>query len=210
MKLYFMLGLPTETDEDVVAIAELANKILWTWKQHATNKNRGVRLTVSTSCFVPKAHTAFQWEAGVTMEEYLRRVTLLRENIRNRAITYNWHEPEGSFIEAVLARGDRRLGPVIEDVWRRGGRLESWSEHFSLARWMAAFEAAGIDPHFYANRQRGDDEIFPWDVIDSGVSRQFLARERDAAYENRLSPDCRKACTACGVTRIGKGVDCHG
>jgi len=210
VKLYFMLGLPTETDEDVVAIAELANKILWTWKQHATNKNRGVRLTVSTSCFVPKAHTAFQWEAGVTMEEYLRRVTLLRENIRNRAITYNWHEPEGSFIEAVLARGDRRLGPVIEDVWRRGGRLESWSEHFSLARWMAAFEAAGIDPHFYANRQRGDDEIFPWDVIDSGVSRQFLARERDAAYENRLSPDCRKACTACGVTRIGKGVDCHG
>ncbi|MCL2562768.1 MAG: TIGR03960 family B12-binding radical SAM protein [Oscillospiraceae bacterium] len=210
VKLYFMLGLPTETDEDVVAIAELVNKVLWTWKQHATNKNRGVRLTVSTSCFVPKAHTAFQWEAQVSMEEYSRRVALLRESMKSRAITYNWHEADGSFIEAVLSRGDRRLGAVIEEVWRKGGRLEAWSEYFSLERWLAAFDACGIDPHAYANRERAADEVFPWEVIDTGVTRDFLARERAAAYADKLSPDCRKACTVCGVTRVCKGVDCRG
>jgi len=210
VKLYFMLGLPTETDEDVVAIANLAQKVLWTWNQHGKNKQRGVKITLSTSCFVPKPHTAFQWEPQVSMEEYSRRVALLRENLKNRAITYNWHEPEGSFIEAMLARGDRRLGAVIEEVWRQGGRLEAWSEYFSLNRWMAACESAGIDPNFYAARTRGKDEIFPWEVIDTGLTRGFLARERAEAHGDRLSPDCRKACTACGVTRLGMGVDCHG
>jgi len=210
VKLYFMLGLPTETDEDVVAIAELVHKILRIWKQYATNKNRGVRLTVSTSMFVPKPHTAFQWEAQVSMEEYSRRVALLRESLTSRAITYNWHEPEGSFIEAVLSRGDRQLSAVIKEVWRKGGRLEGWTEHFSLDRWMAAFHTCGLDPHFYANREREADEAFPWEVIDTGVSRAFLAREREAAYTHQLSPDCRRACTACGVTKLAKGVDCHG
>ena len=210
LKLYFMLGLPTETDEDVVAIAELAHKILWTWKQHATNKNRGVRLTVSTSCFVPKAHSAFQWEAQVSKEEYSRRVTLLRESLTSKAITYNWHEPETSQIEAVLSRGDRRLGAAIEHVWKNGGRLEGWSEHFSFRRWEQAFAETRLDPHFYANRKRTDGEIFPWAVIDSGVDARHLKRERDAAYAHKLTPDCRNACTACGVTRIGQGVDCCG
>ena len=210
VKLYFMLGLPTETDEDVIAIANLAQKVLWTWNQHSKNKQRGVRITLSTSCFVPKPHTAFQWEAQVTMEEYSRRVALLRENLKSRAITYNWHEPEGSFIEAVLARGDRRLGPVIEDVWRQGGRLEAWSEYFFFARWMKAFDTCGIDPHFYATRVRETDEQFPWEVIGTGVSRDFLARERALAYADELSPDCRKACTACGVAKLCKGGDCHG
>ncbi|MCL2842953.1 MAG: TIGR03960 family B12-binding radical SAM protein [Oscillospiraceae bacterium] len=210
VKLYFMLGLPTETDEDVVAIAELAHKILRAWKQHATNKNRGVRLTVSTSCFVPKAHSAFQWEAQVSMEEYSRRVALLKESLTSRAITYNWHEPETSFIEAVLSRGDRRLGPVIEHVWQNGGRLEGWSEHFNLDRWTAAFAATGIDPHCYANRERGEDEILPWAILDTGVDQSYLWQERQAAYAHRLTPDCRDTCTACGVTRLGMGVDCCG
>ena len=210
VKLYFMLGLPTETDEDVVAIAELAHKILYTWKQHATNKNRGVRLTVSTSCFVPKAHSAFQWEAQVSMEEYSRRVALLKDSLTSRAITYNWHEPETSFIEAVLSRGDRRLGPVIEHVWQHGGRLEGWSEHFNLDRWTDAFAATGIDPHFYANRERGEHEVLPWAILDSGVDQSYLWHERKAAYAHQLTPDCRNACTACGVTRLGTGVDCCG
>jgi len=210
VKLYFMLGLPTETDEDVVAIAELAHKILYTWKQHATNKNRGVRLTVSTSCFVPKAHSAFQWEAQVSMEEYSRRVALLKESLTSRAITYNWHEPETSFIEAVLSRGDRRLGPVIQHVWQNGGRLEGWSEHFDLERWTNAFVATGIDPHFYANRERGENETLPWEVFDTGVDRGYLWHERQAAYAHQLTPDCRSVCTDCGVTRLGMGVDCCG
>ena len=210
VKLYFMLGLPTETDEDVIAIGTLVNKVLWTWKQHAANKQRGIRLVVSTSCFVPKAHTAFQWEGQVSMEEYSRRVALLREQFRNRSITYNWHEPEGSFIEAVLARGDRRLGAVIEEVARQGGRLEAWSEYFSLGRWMEAFQTVGLDPHFYANRERGAEEMFPWEMVDTGVSRGFLSLEREAAHCARLSPDCRRACTACGVTGLWKGVDCNG
>jgi len=210
VKLYFMLGLPTETDEDVVAIAELVNQVVRTWRDHASNKNRGLKITVSTSCFVPKPHTPFQWEAQVTMEEYLRRVKLLKEHMLAKAATYNWHAPESSFIEAVLARGDRALGPVIAEVWRQGGRLEPWSEYFSLERWMEAFNTCGVDPHLYATREREADEAFPWDMIDTGVDRAYLRRERDAAYAHRLSPDCRKQCTNCGVTRIAEGVDCRG
>jgi len=210
VKLYFMLGLPTETDEDVLAIAELVQKVYWTWKKHAVNKNRGLRLTVSTSCFVPKAHTAFQWEAQDTMEAYSRKVELLRDNMKNRAISYNWHEPQTSFIEAVLSRGDRRLEAVIEAVWRKGGNLDAWSEYFSFDRWMAAFADCGIDPHFYATRPRGKDEILPWGHLDSGVSDNFLWREREAAYAESLTPDCRSACTACGANQMAEGSVCHG
>lgn len=202
VKLYFMLGLPTETDEDVLGIAELANQVLHTWRMHATNKARGVRITVSTSCFVPKPHSPFQWEAQVTMDEYKRKVNLLRENIRAKSVTYNWHDPDTSFVEAVLSRGDRRIADVIEEVWRCGGKLEAWGDYFSFDRWMAAMDACGVDPMFYACRERGKDEFLPWDIVDMGVRRAHLWHEREQAYKAELSPDCRKQCTGCGALAL--------
>lgn len=209
VKLYFMLGLPTETDEDIVGIADLAVKVLHTWKQNAANKSRGVRITVSTSCFVPKPHSPFQWEKQVTREEYMRRVKLLRETMTARAITYNWHDPETSFIEAVLSRGDRRIGEVIYEVWRTGGRMDSWSEGFSLQRWLDAFDACGVDPAFFANRERARDELLPWDTISMGVDRRHLWHEREQCYASSLSPDCRVQCTGCGASKLlTKGGRC--
>lgn len=202
VKLYFMLGLPTETDEDVLGIAELANQVLHTWRMHATNKARGVRITVSTSCFVPKPHSPFQWERQVTMDEYKRKVNLLRENIKAKNVTYNWHDPDTSFVEAVLSRGDRRIADVIEEVWRRGGKLEAWGDYFSFDRWMAAMDACGVDPMFYACRERGKDEFLPWDIVDMGVRRAHLWHEREQAYKAELSPDCRKQCTGCGALAL--------
>ena len=202
VKLYFMLGLPTETDEDVLGIAELANQVLHTWRMHATNKARGVRITVSTSCFVPKPHSPFQWETQVTMDEYKRKVNLLRENIRAKNVTYNWHDPDTSFVEAVLSRGDRRIADVIEEVWRRGGKLEAWGDYFSFDRWMAAMDACGVDPMFYACRERGKDEFLPWDIVNMGVRRAHLWHEREQAYKAELSPDCRRQCTGCGALAL--------
>lgn len=199
LKLYFMLGLPTETDEDVAAIARLAEKVLHTWREYASNKSRGVKITVSTSMFVPKPHTPFEWEPQVGVEEYLRRVRLLRDNLTSRSITYNWHEPHVSLIEAALSRGDRRMGAVIEEVWRRGGKLDSWSDYFSMERWLDAFDSRGLDPDFYAGRTRGEDELFPWDVISVGVSKKYLACERKEAYAGRVTPDCRTRCMGCGA-----------
>lgn len=209
VKLYFMLGLPTETDEDVLGIAELANQVLHTWRMYAKNKTRGVRITVSTSCFVPKPHSPFQWEPQVTMDEYKRRVQLLRDNMKAKNVTYNWHDPETSYIEAVLSRGDRRIADVIETVWRNGGALEAWSDYFSFERWMDAFAACGVDPAFYACRAREKDEFMPWNVIDMGVTRAHLWHEREQAYKAELSPDCRKQCTGCGaLSLMTKGGKC--
>ena len=202
VKLYFMLGLPTETDEDVVGIAELANQVLHTWRMHATNKARGVRITVSTSCFVPKPHSPFQWETQVTMDEYKRKVQLLRESIRAKSVTYNWHDPDTSFVEAVLSRGDRRIADVIEEVWRRGGKLEAWGDYFSFDRWMAAMAACGVDPMFYACRERGKDAFLQWDIVNMGVRRAHLWHEREQAYKAELSPDCRRQCTGCGALAL--------
>ena len=167
IKLYFMLGLPTETDEDVIAIAELSRAVLHTWKKHAKNKSRGARITISTSCFVPKPHTPFQKEPQITIEEYLRRVKLLKDSLQTKAITYNWHDPQQGFIEAVLSRGDRKIGDVIEAAFQSGARLDSWSEHFSFDKWLAAFEKCGIDPAFYAHRTRKPGEILPWSVVSA-------------------------------------------
>lgn len=210
IKLYFMLGLPTETDEDVLGIAELANQVLHTWRLYAKNKNRGVRITVSTSCFVPKPHSPFQWEKQVTMEEYIRRVNLLRDNMKAKNVVYNWHDPQTSYIEATLSRGDRRMGRVIENVWRAGGRLEAWSDYFSFERWMKAFDDAGVDPAFYAHRERDKDEVMPWDIVDVGVRRAHLWHEREQAYASELSPDCRRQCSACGAAKLLKGGKCDG
>ncbi|MBQ2896034.1 MAG: TIGR03960 family B12-binding radical SAM protein [Oscillospiraceae bacterium] len=210
VKLYFMLGLPTETDEDVLGIAELADRVVHCWRENAKNKSRGLRVTVSTSCFVPKPHTAFQWEPQVTREEYLRRVTLLRDNMKAKAVTYNWHDPETSYTEAVLSRGDRRLGALIEGIWRRGGYLESWSEGFSLQRWEEAAAECGLDLDFYATRRRGEDECLPWDRLNMGVTKEFLLREKHQAEAGSLSPDCRHGCSGCGAAKFLKEGKCHG
>ena len=210
IKLYFMLGLPTETDEDVLGIAELANQVLHTWRLYAKNKNRGVRITISTSCFVPKPHSPFQWEKQNTMDEYMRKVNLLRDNIKAKNVVYNWHDPQTSYIEATLSRGDRRMGAVIENVWRAGGRLEAWSDYFSFERWMKAFKDAGVAPEFYAYRERSLDENMPWNIVDVGVRKAHLWHEREQAYKSELSPDCRKQCSACGAAKLLKGGKCDG
>ena len=208
VKLYFMLGLPTETDDDVLGIADVAARVMHEWREAAVNKNRGVRITVSTSYFVPKPHTAFQWEPQITREEYERRVALLRKNMNTRTVTYNWHDSETSFIEAVLARGDRRLGPVLEAVWRKGGKLEAWEDYFSLQRWEEAFCQCGVDPAFYAYRQREKDEIMPWSMISSGVTEEYLWQEYQRAKEGQTTPDCRTHCNGCGANRlIGRKCD---
>ena len=210
VKLYFMLGLPTETEEDILGIAELANQVLHTWRLYAKNKNRGVRITVSTSCFVPKPHSPFQWERQNTMEEYIAKVNLLRENIKAKNVVYNWHDPQTSYIEATLSRGDRRMGAVIENVWRAGGRLEAWNDYFLFDRWMKAFDDAGVDPSYYAHREREKDEVMPWDIVDVGVRREHLWHEKEQCYRSRLSPDCRKQCSACGAAKLLKGGRCDG
>ena len=210
VKLYFMLGLPTETDEDILGIAELANQVLHTWRLYAKNKNRGVRITVSTSCFVPKPHSPFQWEAQNTMDEYIRKVNLLREAIKAKNVVYNWHDPQTSYIEATLSRGDRRMGRVIENVWRAGGRLEAWGDYFSFDRWMKAFDDAGVDPSFYAHRERDKDEVMPWSLVDVGVRKEHLWHEKEQCYKSELSPDCRKQCSACGAAKLLKGGRCDG
>ena len=210
VKLYYMLGLPTETDEDIVGIADMAGRILHCWRENAKNKNRGVKITISTSCFIPKPPSPFQWEAQITKEEYLRRVNLLRSSINARNVIYNWHDADTSVVEAVLSRGDRRLGPVLEEVWRNGGRLEAWTDYFSFARWMQAMEKFGLDPAFYASRERSVDEVLPWDMIDVGVRKAHLVHEREMCYASQLSPDCRHQCSACGALRLMKGGKCDG
>ena len=208
VKLYFMLGLPTETDEDVLGIADLAEKVYQAWRETTPNPRRGVTITVSTAWFVPKPHTAFQWEPQITMEEYQRRVKLLREHMRGRSIKYNWHDSQTSFLEAVFARGDRRVAEVIEAAWRKGAKFDSWSEYFDFDRWLEAFKACGIDPHFYANRARSREEVLPWSMTSTGVSAQFLWRERERAYEAKITPDCRKQCTGCGADKLYLGGAC--
>ena len=205
VKLYFMLGLPTETDEDVLGIADVAARVMHAWRESAPNKQRGVRITVSTSYFVPKPHTAFQWEPQITREEYERRVQLLRENMTTKTVTYNWHDGQTSFIEAVLARGDRRLGNVLEAVWRKGGHLDAWEEYFSLERWLEAFDECGVDPAFYAYRRREKDELMPWDMISSGVTKAYLWREHENAVAGVTTPDCRTRCNGCGANKLVGG-----
>ena len=211
VKLYFMLGLPTETDEDVLGIADLARKVYFAWKECSPNKARGVRITVSTSWFVPKPHTAFQWEAQITREEYQRRVDLLRDALkRDKSITYNWHDPETSYLEAVFSRGDRRLADVLEYAWQHGAKMDSWSEYFDFQRWMDALKACGVDGDFYAHRERPRDEVFPWCRIDPMVTPAFLWREREQCYSSQTTPDCRTRCSGCGANRLLKGGVCNG
>lgn len=208
VKLYFMLGLPTETDEDVLGIAELVYKVIQAWKENAVNKKRGLRVHVATAYFVPKPHTPFQWEKQITPEEYLRRCMLLKEHFYSKSIEYDYHSVELSTLEAVFARGDRRLGAVIEEAVKRGARLDGWDEYFDYDRWHQAFLACGIPEEFYTTRGYGEEELLPWDVIDVGVSKQFLQKERQRAYQCRVTPDCRHGCAGCGANALLKEVPC--
>ena len=208
VKLYFMLGLPTETDEDVLGIADLVYKVIQTWKEHASNKKRGLRVHVATAYFVPKPHTPFQWEKQIDPQEYLRRCKLLKDHFYSKSIEYNYHTPDISRLEAVTARGDRRLGEVIAEAAKNGAMLDGWDEYFNYQVWMDAFETCGIDPDFYTVRGYGEDEILPWDTIDVGVSKKFLLRERKQAYAGKITPDCRHGCSGCGADKLLREVKC--
>ena len=208
VKLYFMLGLPTETDEDVMGIADLVHKVILCWKENATMRKKGLRVHVATAYFVPKPHTPFQWEQQISTEEYLRRCRLLKSYFYSKSIEYNYHTPDISRLEAVTARGDRRIGQVIEAAAQNGAMLDGWDEYFNLQAWNDAFESCGIDPDFYTVRGFGEDELLPWEHIDVGVTKKFLLRERKRAYEGVITPDCRQGCAGCGASALLKEVEC--
>ncbi|HPU58972.1 MAG TPA: B12-binding domain-containing radical SAM protein, partial [Candidatus Avimonas sp.] len=208
VKLYFMLGLPTETLDDVEGIADLAAKVVAEYKKVPREKRgKGLNVTVSTSCFVPKPFTPFQWEAQDTMDMLEMKQKHLKEKIRGiRQVSYNWHDSRLSFLEAVIARGDRRLGQVIVRAWEKGCKFDGWGDQFKFDAWMEAFDECGIDPAFYANRKRSFDEVLPWDHIDVGVSKKFLKRECEKAYRGELTVDCRLNCTGCGAGVFEGGI----
>ncbi|TWJ17598.1 radical SAM-linked protein/radical SAM family uncharacterized protein [Geobacter argillaceus] len=195
IKLYFMIGLPGETEEDLAALVELARQVKWQGRQ----TGRGGEVNVAVSTFVPKPHTPFQWEPQIGYEETLGRQEFLRDALKRRKLNFKWHDAPLSVMEGVFARGDRRLGAVLVEALRRGCRFDGWGEHFNFSAWQAAFAAVGIDPRWYL-RRRETDELLPWDHLDSGVTREFLLRERERALTGEATPDCRTGdCTGCGV-----------
>ena len=204
VKLYFMNGLPTETLADLDGIADLADKVAEAYYQNPNrNKQRQVQVTISVSCFIPKPFTAFQWEAQDTMEMLAEKQEYLKTKIKNRHVRYQHHDAKVSRIEAVLARGDRKLADALELASREGFCFDAWDEYFDYDKWMDVFERSGIDPAFYANRQFGLDEVLPWDIIDCGVTKEFFLRERAKAYEASTTPNCREKCSGCGANRLG-------
>lgn len=201
LKLYFMLGLPTETDEDVIAIGALVARVLATAREATPAAERGsVRIAVSVSTFVPKAHTPFQWEGQIPLDEVRRRQGLLRGAMPQRGVELSWHDANTSFLEAVLARGDRSMADAIEAAWRSGATFDAWTERFDLSRWLEAFASAGIDPAERATAPFAEDAPLPWSHLDSGISSAFLAAERRRAYAAQTTEDCTFGdCTGCGV-----------
>ena len=211
VKLYFMMGLPTETEEDVKAIIELAQKVVDLFYSLPNRpKGKGVTVNISVACFVPKPFTPFEFEPQDTPEQFVAKQKLLLETVSSRKISISYHDSGTSRIEAILARGDRRLADVVEAVWQEGGRLEGWEDHFSPARWYAAMEQAGPSPDFYATRKREYDELMPWDHLDYFVSKEFLIRENRLTHESKTTPNCRERCSGCGVSKElnEKGVTC--
>lgn len=198
VKLYFMMGLPTETDEDVIGIAKLAKKVVDLYTE--IKGRRGVKVTVSVSCFVPKPYTPFQWFGQVPKAEFERRQRLLKENITDRAITFNYHDARLSIIEGVFARGDRRLAPALYQAWQDGAKFDGWSDLYQHETWLAAFEKCGIDIRYYNERTRDFNEALPWEITTPGVNRSFLLSEWKQAMAAALTPDCRRThCTGCGI-----------
>ncbi len=209
VKLYFMIGLPTETDEDILGIADLAQRIVDYYYQLKPKKNgRGVSVTISLSTFVPKPFTPFQWEPQIDLDEIHRRQQLLKNAITSRKIKLNYHEGKTSVLEGIFSRGDRKLGALLECAWRKGCLLDAWDEHFKYDLWLEAMEECGIRTEEYAGRRYGYDEELPWDVIDCGVSKSFLIRESKLAYESKTSPNCKQQCIGCGVKKICGGDVC--
>lgn len=207
VKLYFMIGLPTETDEDVRGIADLGQKVVNAYYNCENRpKGKGVSVTLSTSSFVPKPFTPFQWEPQDTEESLKSKQQLVKESIKTRKITYNYHDSSTSFLEAVFARGDRRLCRVMELAHQRGFHFDGWSDCFNLDNWLQLFEECGIDPTFYANRRRSFDEVLPWDHIDYGVSKEFLINECKKAYNSETTYNCRQKCSNCGANKWKGGV----
>ena len=202
-----MIGLPTETMDDVAAIAALGRKVVDTFYA-AENRPKGKspRVTISASSFVPKPFTPFQWEPQDTMDTLREKQQHLKHSITTRKITYNYHDSDTSFLEAVFARGDRRLNAVMLRAHERGLCFDGWSDCFSLSRWLEIFDECGADPSFYANRRRSFDEILPWDHLDYGVTKEFLQRECERAYRSQASPNCREKCLMCGCKSFGGGV----
>ncbi len=200
VKLYFMMGLPTETMEDLEGINELAEKVCYLHKITPIGQRMdGLTVTVSTSCFVPKPFTPFQWFPQDKMEVFEEKQRHLKSIIRNRKVKFNYHEAKTSVIEAVFARGDRRLGKALIVAWESGCRFDGWLEYFDYDKWIAAFEQTGISVDFYAHRARSYDELLPWDHIDCGVTKEFLIRENEDALAGKTTNDCREGCTACGI-----------
>lgn len=207
VKLYFMMGLPTETDQDIVGIADLAQKIVDLYYSLPERpKGKAVNVSISVANFVPKPHTPFQFEPQITREEMMRRQRLLKDSIKSKKITFNYHENRTSFLEGVFARGDRKLGAVIESAYKKGCRFDGWDECFNLDAWLEAFDECDVAPEFYANRTRPFDEITPWDHLDYRITKDFLIRENMAAHAEKTTPNCREKCAGCGANSYGKGV----
>ncbi len=213
VKLYFMLGLPKETDEDAREIPRLANDIAVRYYEIPKDQRNGkVSITIAVSFFVPKPFTPFQWASQYTGKEFLDRSHIVAEELKKqlnqKSISYHWHESDTAHLEGALARGDRRVADVIEDVYKQGEIFSAWGEFFSYDRWDKAFESCGLDMAFYTTRERGKDELFPWDFIDAGVSKSFLWREWENAGKEKVTPNCREGCSGCGAAFYGGGV-CH-
>ena len=206
VKLYFMLGLPTETYDDVSAIAELSQKVVNEYYKNPDKpKGKGVQVSISVSSFVPKPFTPFQWEAQDTREEIVNKQKHLLSSVTTKKVSVSYHKVEISFLEGVFARGDRRLSKAVEYAWRNGCKFDSWDDSFKYETWLEAFEKTGIDPLFYSSRKRSYDEILPWDHLDYGISKKFLINESKKAYENETTPHCRIKCAGCGTNKLNGG-----
>ncbi|MEG0806162.1 MAG: TIGR03960 family B12-binding radical SAM protein [Lachnospiraceae bacterium] len=211
VKLYFMLGLPTETEEDQKGIPELAEKIAERYYEIPKEQRNGrCQITISTSFFVPKPFTPFQWVPMCSKDEFLRRAKVVNDHMKTqlnqKSMKYNWHEADVTILEGILARGDRKIAPVILKAYEKGCVFDAWSEYFKGNRWLEAFEECGIDMDFYCTRQRTEDEVFPWDFIDTGVSKEFLWREYQTSQKEKTTPNCRMQCSGCGAAEFGGGV----
>ena len=206
VKLYFMMGLPTETLDDVAGIAELAQKVVNEfYKNPDKPKGKGVTVSVSVASFVPKPFTPFQWEPQDTMEQLVEKQKYLLENVHTHKIQVSWHQSQTSFLEGVFARGDRKLCDVIESAWKKGCKFDGWDEFFLFDKWTEAFNECGVDPSFYSNRRRDFNEILPWDHLDYGIRKEFLIAENKKAHESVTTPNCRQKCSACGAAKLNGG-----
>ena len=212
VKLYFMLGIPFETEEDIQGIAELCNKIAAEFYDTVPKEKRNgrVQIVASTSFFIPKPFTPFQWAPQCRKEDFLNKAYLTRtaimSQLNQKSIKYNWHEADASVMEGILARGDRKVNQVILRAYEKGCFYDAWSEYYKHDVWLETFEECGVDPDFYTVRERSEDEIFPWDFIDCGVTKAFLLREWKRAAEAVVTPNCRMQCQGCGAARFGTGV----